>query len=59
MVQVPLHYYKSFQWKSALELLAHGKAVSALAVHEDLVITGGSDSLLKIWNIREINGFSK
>ncbi|KIP12875.1 hypothetical protein PHLGIDRAFT_61192 [Phlebiopsis gigantea 11061_1 CR5-6] len=38
-------------WKMALKISAHGKAVSALAVHGDLLVTGASDSLVKIWQI--------
>lgn len=39
------------QWTAIFSTKAHGKAISALAIYGDLVITGGSDSLVKVWKI--------
>ncbi|KAI0092834.1 quinon protein alcohol dehydrogenase-like superfamily [Irpex rosettiformis] len=37
------------QWTFVFSSTAHGKAISALAVYDDLIFTGASDSLVKIW----------
>lgn len=37
------------QYSGAFSKSAHGAAISALAVHDNLIVTGGSDALVKIW----------
>ena len=39
------------QWAVVSSVTAHKKAISALAVYDDLVVTGASDSLVKIWRV--------
>ncbi|KAJ3555141.1 hypothetical protein NM688_g2736 [Phlebia brevispora] len=34
-----------------VEAKAHDAAISALAVHEDLIVTAGSDSFVKVWRM--------
>lgn len=43
------------QWDSSPSVQAHTKTVSALCVNpqEGCVVTGGSDSLLKVWKLGE------
>lgn len=39
------------QWRLALKKRAHEKAISTLTVFERLIITGASDSLVKVWTL--------
>ena len=39
------------QWAVVFSVTAHKKAISALAVYDDLIVTGASDSLVKIWRV--------
>lgn len=43
------------QYEPVLSISAHNAAISALAVHENLLVTGSSDSLVKIWKIRVVD----
>ncbi|KAI6047250.1 WD40-repeat-containing domain protein [Pisolithus marmoratus] len=40
------------RWTYTVDVKAHNKPISALAVCDNLVATGSSDSSVKIWNIR-------
>lgn len=42
---------KRSQWESSCISQVHQKAISALAVHNDLIVTGASDSYVKIWKL--------
>ncbi|GJE84599.1 WD40 repeat-like protein [Phanerochaete sordida] len=39
------------QWSLSLKKRAHEKAISALSVFENTIITGASDSLVKVWTL--------
>ncbi|KAF8842300.1 WD40 repeat-like protein [Paxillus ammoniavirescens] len=41
------------QWRSTATIPAHQQPVSALVVSEGLLVTGSSDSSVKIWNITD------
>ncbi|KAH9844010.1 WD40 repeat-like protein, partial [Rhodofomes roseus] len=45
-------------WKSTYTVRAHEKPISALAVHGTLLVTGASDSTVKIWRIKQ-NGLEE
>ncbi|KAI0699397.1 WD40 repeat-like protein [Cytidiella melzeri] len=48
---VKLWRNKAEKWTSVFSKTAHSKAISAIAVHGDLIVTGASDSLVKIWQL--------
>ncbi|KAI0939553.1 hypothetical protein AcV5_000934 [Taiwanofungus camphoratus] len=39
------------QWNTKCVTKAHEKAISALAVHGEILVTGASDSLIKVWRL--------
>ncbi|KZT12941.1 WD40 repeat-like protein [Laetiporus sulphureus 93-53] len=40
------------QWNESCVHQAHQKAISALALYGDLMVTGASDSLVKVWRVQ-------
>ncbi|KIK97989.1 hypothetical protein PAXRUDRAFT_806166 [Paxillus rubicundulus Ve08.2h10] len=45
-------FWRKFEkWRSTITLPAHQQPISALVVSEGLLVTGSSDSSVKIWNI--------
>ncbi|EAU84731.2 elongator complex protein 2 [Coprinopsis cinerea okayama7 len=40
-------------WRLVFKIQAHAKALSALAVYKDTVVTSASDSLVKVWKLSQ------
>ncbi len=41
------------QWKSTMIVQAHRKSISCLEVLGDVVVTGSSESMIKVWHIKD------
>ncbi|KAF9534863.1 WD40 repeat-like protein [Crepidotus variabilis] len=44
---------KADQWQNTLSIKAHLKSISTLSSLDDWIVTGSSDSSLKLWKLRE------
>ena len=45
------HTGSNIQWTLASKVRAHGKALTSLSTLGDIVVSGSSDSVVKVWEV--------